>query len=223
MVSHSRPGCEPWWRCGVGVRPERLPGVGVRRRAGVLSHHDPMTQPRPVRPLGTSDCEAIRAGWLAQPVAAATSTGFVVGAGVLWRLWARSARGPSPIEPSQVVYATTLALTGIGSVLYHGPQGRAAAVVHDTTIAAMLVQAVAVPVVRRARRRPVLARHAQRPAVATGAALTAAIVAYGLGRTASPACRPGSLLQWHGVWHVLAAAGFTTWGATLWPTRMRLR
>jgi hypothetical protein len=178
----------------------------------------PMTELSPLQPLGTSDCEAIRAGLVAQPVAAVTSVGFVVGAGVLWRVWPQPARGPS-----QFLYATTLALTGIGSVLYHGPQGRVAAVLHDTSIAALLTQAVAVPVIRRVRQRPMLARRAHGPAGAAGAVLTAAVVAYGLGRTGSPACRPGSLLQWHGAWHLLAATAFTTWGATLWPTAGTLR
>ena len=36
------------------------------------------------------------------------------------------------------------------------------------------------------------------------------LVAYGLGRTGSPACRPASLFQWHAVWHVLGAVALAS-------------
>jgi hypothetical protein len=31
-----------------------------------------------------------------------------------------------------------------------------------------------------------------------------------------PMCRPESLLQAHGLWHLLAAAAFTAWAGALW-------
>ena len=47
--------------------------------------------------------------------------------------------------------------------------------------------------------------------------LIGALVGYWLGRTASVACDPDSLLQLHGVWHVFAATAFAVWGFTTFP------
>src|SRR4029453_9662258 len=59
--------------------------------------------------LGASDCEALRDGWLGQPVNTLSSVAYVVaGAYVLWR------GGPR-------VPALALAAVGVGSVLYHRP------------------------------------------------------------------------------------------------------
>ncbi|MGH8999619.1 MAG: hypothetical protein ACRDY7_09535, partial [Acidimicrobiia bacterium] len=36
--------------------------------------------------------------------------------------------------------------------------------------------------------------------------LAAGLAAYAAGRTGGPLCRPGSIWQWHGVWHIASAA-----------------
>lgn len=38
------------------------------------------------------------------------------------------------------------------------------------------------------------------------AALALAVAAFAVGRSGAPLCRPGSIFQWHAVWHVLTAA-----------------
>jgi hypothetical protein len=57
--------------------------------------------------------------------------------------------------------------------------------------------------------------------------LAAAAVADLLGRTGSPFCNPDSLLQLHGVWHVLSALAMAAWAGAAFgrviPTRTRPR
>lgn len=164
--------------------------------------------------LGASDCEAVRPVGLAQPVAATTSLSFVAGAARMLRPGAVAATE----RPGRPVYAAFMAAVGLGSWWYHGPQGRGAALAHDGTIAVLVAQAIAVPVARRVRgRRMVTGSRAQRRATTAAALMVAAGASYVAGRTASPMCRPTSLLQPHGMWHVLAAASFTLWGLALWP------
>jgi hypothetical protein len=141
--------------------------------------------------LGASDCEALRDGWLAQPVNTLSSVAYVVaGAYVLRRGGSRAS-------------ALALAAVGVGSVLYHGPMPPGAELVHDGSI---LVLAATVPLAWR--------RHSLRwpPAVALIAG-AAAIVVNVLTRTGAPLCRPSSLLQGHAAWHVLTAIAIATWFA----------
>ncbi len=51
------------------------------------------------------------------------------------------------------------------------------------------------------------------------AALAVGLVAFALSRTGGPLCRPESLLQGHGLWHLLTAAalGLWAWGALSGP------
>ena len=94
-------------------------------------------------------------------------------------------------------------LVGVGSVLYHGPMSPGADVAHDGSIVAL---AATVPLAwrRRSLRRPPAA------AVIAGAA---AIVVNLLTRTGAPLCRPGSVFQGHGAWHVLTAIAIALWFA----------
>jgi hypothetical protein len=163
-------------------------------------------------PLGLTDCELVRDSFLAQPVAATTSLAFVAGSALV--LATRR-------SPGSRVHAATMAAVGFGSWWYHGPQGHAAEALHDIPIALLLVGSVAVPVARWRRGRPVLADVPRRRRLAWSALglAAAAGVAYGLGRTGSPLCRPESVLQMHGAWHVLAAATFAAWGLALWPRK----
>jgi hypothetical protein len=145
----------------------------------------------PLLALGASDCEALRDGWLAQPVNSLSSVAYVVaGAYVLRRGGPRTS-------------ALALAVVGGGSILYHGPMTPGAGWAHDASIVAL---AATVPLAwrRRSLRRPPAA------AVMAGAA---AIVVNLLTRTGAPLCRPGSLLQGHAAWHILTAVAIALWFA----------
>jgi hypothetical protein len=144
--------------------------------------------------LGQSDCERIVAGTLAQPVLALTSLAYAaVGMAVLY--W--SARIRAPLAGAAGV---ALVAVGGGSFAYHGPQPPWAKVAHDWTIAA----AGAVYAVGLARSRPRLSTW-----VGPAGVFALGLAAYAAGRTGW-SCRPDSLWQYHGAWHVLsgAAAGW---------------
>jgi MYXO-CTERM domain-containing protein len=147
--------------------------------------------------LGGSDCEALRAAWLGQPVNSLTSLAYVAAGAYVLR------RG-GPAGP-----ALALGAVGIGSVLYHGPMPPGAEVVHDGSIA-VLVGALLAGAWRRRRSLP-------RPPVPALVALGAAVAVNLLSRTGAPLCRPGSLVQGHGAWHVLTAVAVGAW-LVCWPS-----
>lgn len=140
--------------------------------------------------LGGSDCEALHAGWLGQPVNSVSSLAYVAAGLYVLR------RG-GPVGP-----ALALGAVGIGSVLYHGPMPAGADLVHDGSIA-VLLGAAALATWRRGR--------LPRPPAAAVVGLAAAAVVNVLTRTGAPLCEPSSLLQGHGAWHVLTAAGAALW------------
>lgn len=151
----------------------------------------------PVLALGASDCEALHAGWLGQPVNGLSSLAYVVaGAYVLRR------GGP-------VVPALALGAVGGGSLLFHGPMPPGAEAAHDWSIVAL---AGTFPLVAWGR------RGFPRPPAAALVVFGIAIVINVLTRTGAPLCRPDSLLQGHGAWHVLTAAAIALWLAR-WPAR----
>lgn len=80
--------------------------------------------------IGASDCEAISDAALAQPINALSSLAYVL-AGVVVIAWALRAR--RPIVPT-VVYGSSVAAIGLGSVLFHGPQPSGSQVLHDLPI-----------------------------------------------------------------------------------------
>ena len=121
----------------------------------------------------------------------------------------RSHRRGSAYGAQEVAYSALLALVGVGSVAFHGPQPRGAKVLHDAPIAALLALVVTTPAVRRARGRTALPGWSPRRGAALAAVGAAAAASFAGGRTSSPACCPDCVLQWHGARHVLAAAGFT--------------
>jgi hypothetical protein len=176
----------------------------------------PAAGPRAERgALGASDCEAIRAGLLAQPVAAVSSLGYVALGGALLAAWSDLPEGE---RRTAQTYAGLLMLVGVGSVAYHGPQGPGAQLLHDLPIGLVLVMAVGVPVSRRARGRTEL-HTASRRRVRSLVGLTAgAGLAYLAGRTRAPSCRPDSMLQAHAVWHLASAGALAGWGTLLWET-----
>jgi len=150
----------------------------------------------PVLALGGSDCEALHAGWLGQPVNAVSSLVYVAAGVWAWR------RG-GPVAP-----AAALGLVGLGSVLYHGPMPPGAGPAHNGAIAALL-GAAAVAGLRR--------RGLPRPPVAAVVALGAAVTVNLLTRTGAPLCRPSSWMQGHGAWHVLTAVAVGMWLAAWSP------
>lgn len=148
--------------------------------------------------LGHSDCERIVDAALAQPVLAVTSLAYLAaGAATLW--WALRVRAPVAM-----VAGVVLLTIGIGSFAYHGPQPSWAGPAHDWPIVVVAVVYVAA-LTRTGRRR-------RRVWAGAAAVFGLALAAYAAGRTGSPLCRPDSLWQYHGAWHVLSATA-AAWAA----------
>lgn len=141
-----------------------------------------------------SDCEAIRPGWIGQPANTASSLAFLAAAVPI----ARSARRPGAGAWRAVAAAAVL--EGIGSVGYHGPGGRAAKLVHDAGLVALVASLAAA-----LGRDP----EAAVPTRALGLGAAAAVL-HGLSRTGGPLCSCHSRLQGHAVFHVLAAAALAS-------------
>jgi fucose 4-O-acetylase-like acetyltransferase len=143
--------------------------------------------------FGHSDCERIVGGALAQPVLAVTSLAYVaVGVAVLW--WAVRVR-----TPLAAAAGLALAAVGAGSFAFHGPQPSWAGLAHDVPIIAVGV-VYAAGLARSGR------RHRWSAWVAPAGVFALGLAAYAAGRSGSPLCRPDSLWQYHGAWHVLSAA-----------------
>jgi peptidoglycan/LPS O-acetylase OafA/YrhL len=149
--------------------------------------------------FGHSDCERIVEGALAQPVLAVSSLAYVA-AGLVVLCWAKRWRAPLGWAAAVVLVAI-----GLGSFAFHGPQPSWAKPAHDLPILA--AAAVYVAILARSRRGQW--RSIWAPAAAM---LTLGLVAYAAGRSGSPLCRPDSLWQYHGAWHVLTALA-AAWAA----------
>lgn len=142
--------------------------------------------------FGHSDCERIVGGALAQPVLAVTSLAYVaVGVAVLW--WAVRVRSPLAAAAGAALVAV-----GAGSFAFHGPQPSWAGLAHDLPIVAVGV-VYAAGLARSGR------RHGWSAWVAPVGVFALGLAAYAAGRSGSPLCRPDSLWQYHGAWHVLSA------------------
>jgi hypothetical protein len=85
--------------------------------------------------LGAGDCERLLDGPLVQPVNAWTSLAYTV-VGLALIVTFTASRGRE--RTYRVVFGVLLALTGIGSFLYHGPQSSGAGFAHDITFLAAL-------------------------------------------------------------------------------------
>lgn len=85
--------------------------------------------------MGTSDCEHIGQGLLAQPVNTLSSLAYVVAGIVLLR---RALVAPSSPRLVLAVYAATVAAVGVGSIAFHGPMPSWGHFAHDLSIAAVL-------------------------------------------------------------------------------------
>ena len=154
--------------------------------------------------FGHSDCERIVVGALAQPVLAVTSLAYI-GAGVAVLSWAARARAPLAGAAGVALVAV-----GAGSFAFHGPQPSWAQLAHDRPIGAAAA-GYAGGLARGGRRQRWSAGAAPAGIFALG------LAAYAAGRSGSPLCRPDSLWQFHGAWHVLSAA------AAGWAARAFLR
>lgn len=176
---------------------------GLRRRL--------LSQPET---LGDGDCEALHDGLIGQPVNTISSFGYV--AGGIWLATRIGGLQPRERVPA-AAYATFVALSGAGSVAYHGPQFAGAQLFHDLPIVGMLGLGLGVPLARALRSRAAMPG-ATRGRIASVAALGAVSVgAYVLGRTGAPTCEPDSWVQPHGLWHLGTAAAATVWATVLWP------
>jgi hypothetical protein len=143
--------------------------------------------------FGHTDCERIVGGALAQPVLAVTSLAYVVvGVAVLW--WAVRVR-----TPLAAAAGLALVAVGVGSFAFHGPQPTWAGLAHDLPIVAVGV-VYAAGLARSGR------RHRWSAWAAPAGVFALGLAAYAAGRSGSPLCRPDSLWQYHGAWHVLSAA-----------------
>lgn len=92
--------------------------------------------------IGSSDCEELGGGFLAQPVNAITSLFYVaVGLAVV----VDALRRGRPTSDTWV-FAALLAAVGLGSVAFHGPQPDGARVMHDLPITLTVLYIVAVDV-----------------------------------------------------------------------------
>ena len=154
--------------------------------------------------LGASDCERVTTGLLAQPTNALTSLGFAVAGG--WLL-ARALRRPERrVEP--IVFGASVVATGIGSLLYHGPQPPYADTAHDLSILFVLSQVVFYEALYRRRHQPPEPKLYRLALTSFGIA----VVFFVLGRTSSPLCDPDSPAQLHGAWHLLVALSLAAYG-----------
>ena len=150
--------------------------------------------------MAGSDCEQLRAGWLAQPANTVSCAAFLA---VAWWLVYRAGTGA---DRRGVLLSGALAIAGVGvgSFVYHGPQPAWADPFHGWSVIglAFVIIAQTISLLVRGSREAVL------PAwKAAGGWMAAGLLAYVLGRTSSPFCRPETLLQSHAVWHVLVAIG----------------
>jgi hypothetical protein len=103
-------------------------------------------------------------------------------------------------------YAACLAAVGLGLVAIHGASDPFA----GTLAAGAVVGEVAT--VSGERRSPPPALRSGAVARGVGlAALAFGGIAFFLGRSGSPLCRPESLFQWHALWHVLVAVALVAY------------
>ena len=139
------------------------------------------------------DCEAVVHSFWGQPTNTVTTLAFVIGGiviiGATDRVWLGRA----------------MIATGVGSFLFHGPMPVGAQEAHDVTL--WFLVAVAVVSIARDWRATGEWRHLGGPL-----ALLAIVAVIGrLGTAGGPLCRPESIWQPHGLWHVGAAAAVVWW------------
>ncbi len=121
-----------------------------------------------------------------------------------WHLGRIRDRRSTPDPATTTIWGTRGAW--IGTVIAAVGGGIAIAITHDATTPLAVVAIVIVVIAE------VVARRRGLPAGlgwGLAAVIVAALAAYGAGRSDSPLCNPGSIVQFHALWHVLiGVAGF---------------
>ncbi|MGB6059882.1 MAG: hypothetical protein WBF71_16620 [Microthrixaceae bacterium] len=189
----------------------RIPITALAFRAAAGARDLVLNQPPT---LGDSDCESLHDGLFAQPVNTVTSLSFL-GVG----LWAAS-RVPSLQRGDRAgatAFASLVALNGVGSAAYHGPQFPGSQTLHDLPAYGVVVVGAAVPLWRRVRGRRALPGWTNAKGLGILASNSVAAVSYAEGRSASRMCKPDSWVQFHGLWHLSTAAMMAVWATVLWP------
>ncbi|MBM3663841.1 MAG: hypothetical protein FJW94_13385 [Actinobacteria bacterium] len=167
----------------------------------------------PSDPLGAADCELLRAGQIAQPVNAASSA--VLALIGVW-LILRAQRITSGRWAAAAFGVVTL-LAGLGSIDYHGVQSSVAQWTHDGGAALLIAAAVGVPLWRLVQRRAAVPGWSRLRGVALLGSSVVALAAYWAGRSTALLCNPDSLLQLHGLWHMMIGVLAALWAGALWP------
>ena len=103
-------------------------------------------------------------------------------------------------------YATCLAAVGLGLATIHGASDPFAG-----TLAAGAVVGEVATVTGERRHPPSAGRSGAVPRGVGLAAIALGGIAFLLGRSGSPLCRPESVFQWHAVWHVLVAVALVAY------------
>lgn len=187
-------------------------GIGVVSSRVLFGAREWLLEQPPT--LGDSDCEALRAGFLSQPVNTVTSLSFLgVGLWAATRVPALEQRERTPAA----LFAALVALNGVGSAAYHGPQFPGAQALHDLPAHGAALMSIAVPLWREVRGRRALPGWTAPKGYGLAAVAALAAASYLEGRSASRLCDPESWLQLHGLWHLSTAALMALWTTVLWP------
>jgi 1-acyl-sn-glycerol-3-phosphate acyltransferase len=167
----------------------------------------------PSDPLGAADCELLRVGEVAQPVNTASSAVLaLIGVWLILR-----AQRLTTGRRAAVAFGVVTLLAGLGSIDYHGLQSGVAQWTHDGGAALLIAAAVGVPLWRVARRRTAVPGWSRVRGAALLGAGAVALLAYWGGRSSAQLCDPDSLLQLHGLWHLMIGVLAALWAGALWP------
>jgi hypothetical protein len=151
---------------------------------------------------GASDCERISDGLLEQPVNTVSALAYIaVGVWVVLRFR----------RPAGLIFGLFAVFAGIGSIGFHGWDDPGVNFVHDLAFPGVLVFIAGFELVHSG---VISGRRIER----RGAGYLVGVAAFGigltvrlLGQTDGPLCAPGSVLQWHAVWHVATAVALGAW------------
>lgn len=153
-------------------------------------------------PVAGCDCEAPRPGPIHQPANAWSSLGLAA-AGVMLL------GAPSPRHATGYAAAAALAAAGTVAFVFHAGLTAWAARLDGLAVGALVAALAAHGWYRFRAARPYSGGWAA--VVVPWALLALGALCWALGRSGGPWCRPGSLLQAHAAWHLLAAAGLFLW------------
>jgi hypothetical protein len=151
---------------------------------------------------GASDCERIRHGFLDQPVSTVSALAYIiVGVWIAIRFRRPAGRG----------FGLFAVFAGVGSIGFHGWDDPGVNFVHDLAFPGALVFIAGFELVHSG---VISGRRIQRRGIGylVGvAAFAVGLIVRLLGQTDGPLCAPGSVLQWHAVWHIATAVALGSW------------